>query len=82
MVVAAVEGDAPFGPQRAQHRHLLFEDGRPLLEGDAEGVVLELVPPDAEPEPEASIAEQVELGRLLGQERRLTLGTDEDGGDP
>ena len=49
-----------------------------LLERHAECVVLELVPADPEPEAEAAITEQIELGRLLGQQRRLTLGPDED----
>ena len=51
-----------------------------LLEGHAERVVLELVPADAEPESETTAAEQVDLGRLLGQQRRLALRPDQDGG--
>ena len=46
----------------------------------AQGLVLEAVPADAQPQPEAPVAEEVELGHLLGQQRGLALGSDEDGG--
>ncbi len=80
VVEATVDGDALGGPQRAQHRDLLLQDGGPLLERHAEGVVLHLVPPDPETEAEAAAAEQVDLRRLLRQQRGLALGPDEDGG--
>ena len=79
VVEASVDGDAPLGPQGAQHGDLLLQNGRPLLERHAERVVLELVPADAEPEPEAPAAEQVDLGRLLRQQCRLALRPDQDG---
>ena len=80
VVEAPVDRDALLGPQRAEHGDLLLENRAALLEGHAERVVLELVPSDPEPEPEAATAQQVDLGRLLGQQRRLALGPDQDGG--
>ena len=80
VVEAPVHRHALLGPQRAQHGDLLLQNGAPLLERHSERVVLHLVPPDAEPEAEAPAAEQVDLGRLLGQQRGLALRPDEDGG--
>ena len=45
-----------------------------------ERLVLHAIPADAEPEPELPPAQDVELGRLLGQQGGLALGPDEDGG--
>ncbi len=80
VVEASVHGHAPLGPQGAQHGDLLLQDGTSLLERHPQRVVLHLVPADPEPEPEAAAAEQVDLGRLLGEQRRLALGPDQDGG--
>ena len=76
----ALERHALLRPELAQHLDLLVQDRPPLVEGLPEGLVLDPVPPDAEAEAELPAGEQVELGRLLGQESGLALRPDEYGG--
>ena len=47
----------------------------------AERLVLDRVPADADAEAEPAAGEQVDLGRLLGDERGLALRQDDDPGD-
>ena len=51
------------------------------MEVHAQCLVLDGVPADAEPEPEASAREHVDLRRLLGEQRCLPLPGDDDSGD-
>ena len=80
MVEPAVDGDAFLGPELAQHGHLFFQPFAPGGEVVSQGLVLDGVPADAQPQTEAAVADEVELGHLLGQEGGLALGSDEDGG--
>ena len=77
---APFERDIALRPQRTEDRDLLLEDLTPLFEGHPERVVLDLVPADPESESELAPAHDVDLGRLLGQQGRLALGPDENGG--
>ena len=66
--------------QAAQHGHLRVEATPAPAERLAEGLVLLLVPADAEAEPQAAAGEEVDLCRLLRGERGLALGEDHDPG--
>ena len=55
---------------------------RPRSPNDcAERLVLDGVPAEPDAEPEPSLGQQVDLGGLLGDERRLALGQDDHAGD-
>ena len=47
----------------------------------AERLVLDRVPTEADAEPEPAVGEQIDLGGLLGDERRLALRQDDDARD-
>ena len=47
----------------------------------AQGLVLDVVPADAHAEAQAAAREHVDRRRLLGDQRGLALGQDEDAGD-
>src|SRR5262249_38659699 len=72
--------EAPLGPQPPQQRDLLLEAPAPVREVLPERLVLDRVPPDADAEAEATAGEQIDLGRLLRGEDRLTLREDDDAG--
>ena len=55
------------------HGDLLLDAAAAIVEVLVEGFVLDMVPADADAEPQAAAAEDVDLGRLLGHERRLPL---------
>ena len=68
------------GPQRAQHGDLLRAAAAAIVEGLVEGLELDGVPAHADPKAQPAAAEDVDLGRLLGHERRLPLREDQDAG--
>ena len=78
---AAFEVDHGLGPQPPQDLDLLLGAPAAVPEVLAERLELDVVPaePDAEAQPPAG--EQVDLGRLLGDQRRLPLRQDEHAGD-
>lgn len=79
VVVSALERHAPRpAEQLTEHRDLLLEPGGPLAPGHAERPVLDPVPAGADPHPEPVPGKELELRRLLGDERCLPLGQDED----
>src|SRR5262249_11353794 len=73
--------DERFAPGQAQHLDSVFPAWSPALDVLVERLVLDEVPPDADTKSEAAVREQVDLGRLLRDQRRLPLGENEDGGD-
>ena len=66
---------------RRSNLDLLGEATAALVERLAERLVLDCVPPQADSEPETTASEEVDLRRLFGHERGLTLREDEDPGD-
>ena len=81
LVVATLERDDVLCPQQTHHLDLLFVATRSVAEVHAEGLVLHLVPTDADAEPKLAARQHVDLGRLLGHEHGLTLREDEHAGD-
>ena len=79
-VELAAEVHDRLGPQRAQDRDLLRAAAAPVLEGLVEGLELDGVPAHADAEAQPAPAEHVDLGRLLGHQRRLPLREDQDAG--
>ena len=79
-VPAALEGDEILAPEAAQDLHLLLHPPAPIAEVLVQGLELDRVPADADAEARAPAAEDVELGRLLGDQRGLALRQDEDRG--
>src|SRR2546428_3910589 len=68
------------GPEPAQERDLLLDAPSAVRELLTEALVLDEVPADADAEAEASAGEDVDLGRLLGDEGGLTLRQHDDRG--
>ena len=68
------------GPKLAHHLDLLGATGAAVLEVHAQGLVLDEVPADADAKAQPAATEDVYLGGLLGYQRRLPLGQDEDAG--
>ena len=84
-VELAAEIDDLLGPQRAQDRDLLRAASAAVLEGLVEGLEFDRVPAHADAEAQATPAQDVDLGRLLGHQRRLPLRENQDArreGDP
>src|SRR5207248_6648719 len=79
-VVASLDGDHRLAPEAAHYVELLLHPPGAVLEILAERLELDVVPADADAEPEAAAIEHVDLGRLLGDERRLPLRQDDDAG--
>jgi hypothetical protein len=79
-VVLALKGDERLGPQTAHEANLLGDALRAVLEGFPERFVLDGVPADADTEAQAATAEEVDRGRLLGDEGGLALGENDDAG--
>ena len=76
-VEAAVETDQILRPQATQHLDLLGLPRAAGLPVDAERLVFDVVPADADAEPQPPAAEDVDLGRLLGDEAGLALRRDQ-----
>lgn len=76
----AVERRDIVPPERLDRRHVLFGPSSAPLEGDTQGSELLCRPTDAYPENEASSAQSVERGCLLGYEYRTVLGKKQDAG--
>src|SRR5205085_1930233 len=76
-VPAAVERDRRLRPERAEQLDLLLAARAAVAERLAEGLVLDGVPADADPEPQPAAAEQVDLGGLLGHQHGLPLRQDQ-----
>src|SRR5262245_24632132 len=72
-VPLALERDIGIGPQRLHHLDLFLGPLAPVVEILIEADELDLVPADADAEPETAATEHVETGRLLGNQHRLTL---------
>src|SRR5207237_2372776 len=66
------------GPQAAEQRDLLLHPYAAVGELLAERLVFDGVPAEADAEPELAVGEQIHLRRLLGHERGLALGKDDD----
>ena len=66
------------GPQRLHHPHLVGRALAAVVEILVEAGELDLVPADADPEPEPPAAQHIERRRLLGDQRRLALRQDQD----
>ena len=60
-------------PQLAQQLDLVVEAAGPVAERRAERLVLHVVPAGADAEDQSATRQQVDLGGLLGHERRLPL---------
>ena len=68
------------GVESTKQRYLLFHSSRARVEVDAERLVLDVVPPDADTEADAAGSEQRERGDLFGHQCALALGQYEDVG--
>ena len=68
-IEATLERDQRLRPQVAQQLDLLVQSRAPSGEVLAQGVVLDVVPPGADSEPDPLAREQVGVGGLLGDER-------------
>ena len=71
LVPAAVEVDGALAQERPDDRERLLEPVDPVVEREAEGAELGLVPAGAEAEHEPAAAELVDRGGLLGEQRRV-----------
>src|SRR5216683_1683080 len=76
MVEFAGEADMRLGPQGLHDSHLLGRALAAVVEILVEADELDLVPADADPEPEPADRQLVERGRLLRHEDRLPLRQD------
>ena len=66
------------GPQRLNHPHLLRRANAAVVEVLVKADELDLVPTDADPEPESAVRQLVERGRLLRHQDGLPLCQDQD----
>ena len=80
-MVLAVERHAAFGPEPAQQLDLLADPRPTVGELLAERFVLNSVPTKSNTQTKPALAEDIECRSLLGDQRRLTLGKDDDRGD-
>ena len=69
------------GPQSSEQRDLLVHACPSVREILAERLVFDGVPAEADAEAEPAAGEQIHLRGLLGHERGLALGKDDDPGD-
>src|SRR5581483_6254883 len=76
-VPAPVEVDDRLRPESPHHLDLLLHPPPAVAEVLAQRLELDEVPAEPDAETEASAREEVDLGRLLGRERRLALRQDE-----
>ena len=79
-VKLAAEVHDLLGPQRAQDGDLLGAAAAAVVKGLVQGLELDGVPAHADSEAQPAAAQHVDLGRLLGHQRRLPLREDEDAG--
>ncbi len=77
-VPGALEADMRLGPQRLHQAHLLLRAFAAIRKIFVEADELDLVPADADAEPEAAAAQDVERGGLLGDQHGLALRQDQD----
>jgi hypothetical protein len=77
---AATELGLGLGPDRPQRPHALARARGARAELDAERLELLLEPAHADAQLDATAAEAVERGDLLGQHHRVALGEDQDAG--
>ena len=80
LVILALEGDAVLGPQRLHEADLLGRAHAAGVEVHAEALELDLVPADADAQPEPALAQRIERGCLLGHQGRLALRQDQHAG--
>ena len=80
-VPAALEVDDRLGPEPAHHLDLLLRAPAAVAEVLAERLELDEVPAEPDAEPEVPAREDVDLGRLLRDERGLPLRQHEHAGD-
>src|SRR5262249_15005661 len=73
LVTLALEGEAFRGAQRLHELHLLGRAHAAGMEVHAEALEFDLVPADTDAQPKAALAQGIERGRLLGDQRRLAL---------
>ena len=69
-----------FSPQPPHHRHLFGQSPAAVGEVLAERLVLDGIPAEPDSEAQPSLAEQIDLGGLFGDEHRLALREDDDAG--
>ena len=79
-VEAAREVDDRFGEQAAQQLDLLFLPRAAGAEVLPEGLVLDVVPADADTEAQPTAGQEIDIGRLPCDERGLALRKDQDPG--
>src|SRR5437867_4606309 len=80
VVVGALEGHDRLGPQLAHDRDLLGDAPAPGVEVLVQRLVLDVVPADADPQTQTPGGEDVHRRGLLGHQRGLALGEDDDAG--
>src|SRR5262245_4281033 len=80
-VILAAKRQRALFPERAHQLDLFLLPGPSLAEARAEPLVLDLVPARADTEPQAAAGQQIHVGSLLRDQRRLPLGQHQDGGD-
>src|SRR5689334_22453909 len=78
MVPPPVEGDGFLGEEQPQDLNLLLAAAATVAEVLIQGLVLDVVPPDPDPQTESAAREHIHLGRLLGDQDSLALRQDED----
>src|SRR4029450_12964731 len=79
LVPLPLEMDYLLRPQRAQHGNLLLTPSPTVMEILAQGLVLDRIPANANPQPQSTTAEHIDLCGLLGNQGGLALRQDEDG---
>ena len=81
VVEVAIERDRPLRPESAQELYLLLHPATARRKVLPEGVVLDSIPPDADAEPQPALRQNVDLSRLLRNQRGLALRQDQNAGD-
>ena len=79
-MIAALELHVRLRPKRAHDLHLLFRAAPAIVKILVQAFVFDLIPADADAEPEAAVAQPIEPGRLLGDQHGLALRHDHDAG--
>jgi hypothetical protein len=77
----ALERDQRVGPQPAQQPNLLRLPAATRVEVDAQRLVLDFVPANADTQPQPPTAEHIDRGRLLGYQYGLPLRQDDHATD-
>ena len=77
-VPAPLKIDHFFGPQGPHQRYLLFAASAPILKVLGEGLVFYVVPAHANAKAQPAAAQDVHFRGLLGHERCLPLGQNQD----